>query len=77
MSDLTEKVPETTQNGFDDQEVGKKRTSSVLDVDDNKDQESSKFGSRLLTEENDVFAHNAWYAIANNLLLFYSSRAKD
>jgi tRNAThr (cytosine32-N3)-methyltransferase len=42
-------------------EIGKKRTSSVLDVDEEKnDESSSKFGSRLLTEENDVFSHNAW-----------------
>lgn len=42
-------------------EIGKKRTSSALDVDEEKNNEtSSKFGSRLLTEENDVFSHNAW-----------------
>lgn len=40
---------------------GKKRTSSALDVEDkNGTEQSSKFGSRLLTEENDVFSHNAW-----------------
>ncbi|KAG1372353.1 hypothetical protein G6F61_011131 [Rhizopus arrhizus] len=37
---------------------GKKRTSSVLEVDDA--EASSKFGSRLLKQDNDVFSHNAW-----------------
>lgn len=37
---------------------GKKRTSSVLEVDDA--EVSSKFGSRLLKQDNDVFSHNAW-----------------
>lgn len=42
-------------------ETGKKRSSSVLDVDQDKNTENtSKFGSRLLKEDNDVFAHNAW-----------------
>ncbi|KAI8358414.1 S-adenosyl-L-methionine-dependent methyltransferase [Blakeslea trispora] len=62
MSDLPEKIQQTTQLDAVPYtpEAGKKRTSSALDVDDNKDQDASKFGSRLLTEENDVFAHNAW-----------------
>ncbi|KAL7309460.1 hypothetical protein PS15m_011540 [Mucor circinelloides] len=42
-------------------EIGKKRTSSALDVDQDKNTETaSKFGSRLLKQDNDVFAHNAW-----------------
>ncbi|KAL4214280.1 methyltransferase [Rhizopus microsporus] len=40
------------------EQVGKKRTSSVLDVTE--PEISSKFGSRILTEDNDVFKHNAW-----------------
>lgn len=45
----------------DQVETGKKRSSSVLDVDQDKNAENtSKFGSRLLKEDNDVFAHNAW-----------------
>lgn len=40
---------------------GKKRTSSALDVEEGKEDESSrKFGSRLLNEEADVFSQNAW-----------------
>ncbi|KAG1436698.1 hypothetical protein G6F56_013446 [Rhizopus delemar] len=38
--------------------TGKKRTSSVLDAKDS--DSASKFGSRLLTENNDVFSQNAW-----------------
>ncbi|KAI9487413.1 MAG: S-adenosyl-L-methionine-dependent methyltransferase [Benjaminiella poitrasii] len=42
-------------------EAGKKRTSSALDVEgDRNGEEAKKFGSRLLKEENDVFTHNAW-----------------
>ncbi|KAI8077658.1 S-adenosyl-L-methionine-dependent methyltransferase [Thamnidium elegans] len=37
---------------------GKKRTSSALDVQE--EDGTSKFGSRLLKEENDVFSQNAW-----------------
>lgn len=43
---------------FKMEQVGKKRTSSVLDVTE--PEISSKFGSRILTEDNDVFKHNAW-----------------
>lgn len=43
---------------FKMEQVGKKRTSSVLDVA--KPETGSKFGSRILTEDNDVFKHNAW-----------------
>ncbi|KAI8641884.1 S-adenosyl-L-methionine-dependent methyltransferase [Parasitella parasitica] len=42
-------------------ETGKKRGSSALDADQDKIAEkTSKFGSRLLKNDNDVFSHNAW-----------------
>lgn len=41
---------------------GKKRTSSVLDIKE-EEEKISKFGSRVLKEENDVFSQNAWYDI--------------
>ncbi|KAI7906696.1 S-adenosyl-L-methionine-dependent methyltransferase [Cokeromyces recurvatus] len=42
----------------DNVETGKKRTSSVLDVE--KVEENKKFGSRLLKDESEVFSYNAW-----------------
>ncbi|KAI9276606.1 S-adenosyl-L-methionine-dependent methyltransferase [Sporodiniella umbellata] len=38
--------------------LGKKRTSSVLEANDANSE--SKFGSRLLTDDNNVFSQNAW-----------------
>jgi tRNAThr (cytosine32-N3)-methyltransferase len=58
-------------------ELGKKRTSSVLDVEEDKNgQTSSKFGSRLLKEENDVFAHNAWF-VQNNTEFYFIQSANN
>ncbi|KAI8076677.1 S-adenosyl-L-methionine-dependent methyltransferase [Gilbertella persicaria] len=59
MTEHTDKEQETPVATLvsDNLEAGKKRTSSALEEGS---QEESKFGSRLLVDENDVFAHNAW-----------------
>lgn len=41
-------------------EIGKKRSFSALEENDENDEHVSKFGSRLLSNDKDVFSQNAW-----------------